>query len=168
MSRFKSMPVGKSSQRLDSFPLDSTFMHKDRAAAKAYASKNPVAYEGQIIYAVDGRWPSEIERGDEPYGCLFMITKQRQILQLNKNHFNDASEFATESFVGQKIAELVNSAPETLDTLKELANALGNDENFAQTMLEKLAGKADKDHLHDDRYLMSNYTKDTNEYDDLV
>ena len=168
MSRFKSMPVGKSSQRLDSFPLDSTFIHKDRAAAQAYASGSPVAYEGQIIYAVDGRWPAEIERGEEPYGCLFMITKQRQILQLNKNHFNNASEFATESFVGQKIAELVNSAPETLDTLKELANALGNDENFAQTMLEKLAGKADKDHLHDDRYLMSDYTKDTNEYDDLV
>ena len=167
MSRFKSMPVGKSSQRLDSFPLDSTFMHKDREAAKAYAAGSPVAYEGQIIYAVDGRWPAEIERGEEPYGCLFMITKQRQILQLNKNHFDNASEFATESFVGQKIAELVNSAPETLDTLKELANALGNDENFAQTMLEKLAGKADKDHLHDDRYLMSDYTKDTNTYNDL-
>ena len=168
MSRFKSMPVGKQSQRLDSFPLDSTFIHSNRAAAKAYASASPVAYEGQIIYAVDGRWPAEIERDEAPYGCLFMITKQRQILQLNKNHFNNASEFATESFVGQRIAELVDSAPETLDTLKELANALGNDENFAQTILEKLAGKADKDHLHDDRYLMSNYTKDTNEYDDLV
>ena len=168
MSRFKSMPVGKSSQRLDSFPLDSTFMHKDRAAAQAYASGSPVAYEGQIIYAVDGRWPAEIERGEEPYGCLFMITKQRQILQLNKNHFDNASEFATESFVGQRIAELVDSAPEALDTLKELANALGNDENFAQTILNKLAGKADKDHLHDDRYIMSNYTRDPNEYDDLV
>ena len=167
MSGFKSMPVGKSSQRLDSFPLDSTFIHNNRAAASAYAATSPVAYEGQIIYAVDGRWPAEIERGEQPYGCLFMITKQRQILQLNSNHFDASNYFATETFVGQKIAELVNSAPETLDTLKELANALGNDENFAQTMLEKLAGKADKDHLHDDRYLMSDYTKDTNIYDDL-
>lgn len=166
MSGFKSMPVGKSSQRLDSFPLDSTFIHKDREAAKAYAAASPVAYEGQIIYAVDGRWPAEIERGDEPYGCLFMITKQRQILQLNKNHF-DATEFATESFVSQKISELVDSAPETLDTLKELANALGNDENFSQTVVNELAKKAEKDHLHDDRYLMSEYTKDTNEYEDL-
>ena len=166
MSGFKSMPVGKSSQRLDSFPLDSTFIHKDREAAKAYAAASPVAYEGQIIYAVDGRWPAEIERGDEPYGCLFMITKQRQILQLNKNHF-DATEFATESFVSQKISELVDSAPETLDTLKELANALGNDENFSQTVVNELAKKAEKDHLHDDRYIMSTYTKDTNEYEDL-
>ena len=167
MSRFKSMPVGKQSQRLDSFPLDSTFIHSDRAAAKAYASASPVAYEGQIIYAVDGRWPAEIERNEAPYGCLFMITKQKQLLQLNAKSF-DAANYASETFVSQKISELVNSAPETLDTLKELANALGNDENFAQTILEKLAGKADKDHLHDDRYLMSNYTKDTNEYDDLV
>ena len=166
MSKFKSMPVGKQSQRLGSFPLDSTFIHNDREAAKAYASASPVAYEGQIIYAVDGRWPAEIERNEAPYGCLFMITKQRQLLQLNAKSF-EANEYASETFVSQKISELVNSAPETLDTLKELANALGNDENFAQTILEKLAGKADKDHLHDDRYLMSNYTKDTNEYEDL-
>ena len=166
MSRFKSMPVGKQSQRLDSFPLDSTFIHSNRAAAKAYASASPVAYEGQIIYAVDGRWPAEIERDEAPYGCLFMITKQKQLLQLNAKSF-DAANYASETFVSQKISELVSSAPETLDTLKELANALGNDENFAQTILEKLAGKADKDHLHDDRYLMSNYTKDTNEYEDL-
>ena len=167
MSRFKSMPVGKSSQRLDSFPLDSTFVHSNREAAKAYAAASPVAYEGQIIYAIDGRWPAEIERNDAPYGCLFMITKQRQILQLSAKNF-EANEYASESFVSQKISELVNSAPETLDTLKELANALGNDENFAQTILEKLAGKADKDHHHDDRYMMSSYTKDTNEYDDLL
>ena len=166
MSRFKSMPVGKSSQRLDSFPLDSTFIHNSREAAKAYASSSPVAYEGQIIYAVDGRWPAEIERGEEPYGCLFMITKQRQILQLNAKSF-EAHEYASESFVSQKISELVNSAPEALDTLRELANALGNDENFSQTMINELAKKAEKDHLHDERYLMSEFTKDTNEYEDL-
>ena len=166
MSRFKSMPVGKQSQRLDSFPLDSTFIHSNREAAKAYASASPVAYEGQIIYAVDGRWPAEIERGDEPYGCLFMISKHRQLLQLNKNNF-DANEFATESFVSQKISEMVDSAPETLNTLRELAQALGDDENFSQTMINELAKKAEKDHLHDDRYLMSEYTKDTNEYKDL-
>lgn len=166
MSRFNTVPVGKSSQRLDSFPLDSTFIHSSREAAKAYAASSPVAYEGQIIYAVDGRWPAEIERGDEPYGCLFMISKHRQLLQLNKNNF-DANEFATESFVSQKISEMVDSAPETLNTLRELAQALGDDENFSQTMINELAKKAEKDHLHDERYLMAAYHKDTNEYEDL-
>ncbi|PXN62293.1 phage tail protein [Salmonella enterica] len=50
-------------------------------------------------------------------------------------------EIATAAFVAAKVAQLVGSAPETLDTLKELADALGNDPNFATTVLNKLAGK---------------------------
>ena len=38
----------------------------------------------------------------------------------------------------------MNSAPETLDTLQELARALNNDPNFATTMLNLLAGKVNK------------------------
>ncbi|MCA5622849.1 tail fiber protein, partial [Salmonella enterica] len=47
-------------------------------------------------------------------------------------------EIATAAFVAAKVAQLVGSAPETLDTLKELADALGNDPNFATTVLNKL------------------------------
>ncbi|EDE0308235.1 phage tail protein [Salmonella enterica subsp. enterica serovar Enteritidis] len=50
-------------------------------------------------------------------------------------------EIATAAFVAAKVAQLVGSAPETLDTLQELADALGNDPNFATTVLNKLAGK---------------------------
>ncbi|EKQ2111225.1 prophage tail fiber N-terminal domain-containing protein, partial [Salmonella enterica] len=50
-------------------------------------------------------------------------------------------EIATAAFVAAKVAQLVGSAPEALDTLKELADALGNDPNFATTVLNKLAGK---------------------------
>ncbi|EEA7775177.1 phage tail protein, partial [Salmonella enterica subsp. enterica] len=39
------------------------------------------------------------------------------------------------------IASLVDAVPETLNTLKELADALGNDPNFATTMTNALAGK---------------------------
>ena len=38
------------------------------------------------------------------------------------------------SYTDQKVAELLNSAPSTLDTLKELATALGNDPSFATTV----------------------------------
>lgn len=41
-----------------------------------------------------------------------------------------------------KIAELVDSAPETLDTLKELSTALGNDANFATTVATQIGTKA--------------------------
>ncbi|EAS2075516.1 shikimate transporter [Salmonella enterica] len=43
--------------------------------------------------------------------------------------------------VRKLIAALVGSVPESLDTLQELADALGNDPNFATTVLNKLAGK---------------------------
>lgn len=44
-------------------------------------------------------------------------------------------------FVHAAVAALVGSSPEALDTLTELAQALGNDPNFATTMLNALAGK---------------------------
>ncbi|HHH3475472.1 TPA: phage tail protein [Citrobacter freundii] len=50
-------------------------------------------------------------------------------------------EIATAGFVASKVAQLVGSSPEALDTLAELANALNNDPNFATTMLNALAGK---------------------------
>ncbi|EJF6106407.1 tail fiber protein [Salmonella enterica] len=50
-------------------------------------------------------------------------------------------EIATAEFVASKVAQLVGSAPEALDTLNELAAALGNDPNFATTITNMLAGK---------------------------
>lgn len=43
-----------------------------------------------------------------------------------------------------KIEQLIGAAPETLDTLHEIAEALGNDPNFAATIMNALAGKVDK------------------------
>ena len=54
---------------------------------------------------------------------------------------------ATETYVQNKIAEVVNSAPGTLDTLNELAQALGNDPNFATTMATELSKKANTANL---------------------
>ncbi|EBF1314469.1 phage tail protein [Salmonella enterica] len=48
---------------------------------------------------------------------------------------------ANAEFVRKLIAALVGSVPESLDTLQELADALGNDPNFATTIVNKLAGK---------------------------
>ena len=53
-------------------------------------------------------------------------------------------QIATTAFVAQAIAALVNSAPGALDTLQELAAALGNDANFAATVTNALAGKLGK------------------------
>lgn len=50
----------------------------------------------------------------------------------------------TTTTVQQAVAALVASSPAALDTLKELADALGNDPNFATTITTALAGKAAK------------------------
>lgn len=55
----------------------------------------------------------------------------------------DVSDFVTEAQVDQKVANLVNSAPETLDTLDELAAALGDDPNFATTVANQIGNKLD-------------------------
>ncbi|HGK4770320.1 TPA: hypothetical protein ACJ2XF_002462 [Enterobacter roggenkampii] len=60
---------------------------------------------------------------------------------------NYGQQAANTKFVHDKIAELVNSSPDTLDTLKELADALGNDAHFATTMANALAGKQPKDQV---------------------
>ena len=51
------------------------------------------------------------------------------------------TQLANTAFVKAAIAALVASSPEALDTLNELAAALGNDPNFATTMTNALAGK---------------------------
>lgn len=54
---------------------------------------------------------------------------------------------AAKEYADNKIAGLVNSAPGTLDTLYELAEALGNDPDFAATVAKQIGGKADRTEL---------------------
>lgn len=55
------------------------------------------------------------------------------------------TQIASTAFVMAAIAALVDSSPDALNTLNELAVALGNDPNFATTMTNALAGKQPKD-----------------------
>lgn len=52
-----------------------------------------------------------------------------------------------EEYVTEKIAGIIDSAPEALNTLNELAAALGDDPNFATTIATQIGGKADKSAL---------------------
>jgi len=49
--------------------------------------------------------------------------------------------YATETYVDNSIANVINSAPAALDTLNELAAALGDDPNFATTITNLISGK---------------------------
>lgn len=54
-----------------------------------------------------------------------------------------STQIANVAYVKQKIAELVNGSDASLDTLKELADALGNDPNFATTIMTAMGKKLD-------------------------
>ena len=60
-----------------------------------------------------------------------------------------AANYATTASVTAAINALVNSAPGALDTLKELADALGDDPNFAATITASLATKLDANSIID-------------------
>lgn len=89
------------------------------------------------------------------------VTDVEKEIWNNKSEFsgsyNDLTEkpdipsidgLATEVYVDDKVASIVNSAPETLDTLNELATALGNDPNFATTVANQIGTKASNDYVN--------------------
>jgi hypothetical protein len=83
-----------------------------------------------------GAVPASLESGqiaiNEADGKLFWRRADDAIIALD---LNIAAQ------VDQAMAELVSSAPAALDTLQELAAALGNDANFASTITNALAGR---------------------------
>lgn len=69
---------------------------------------------------------------------------QNKVISEVINSINDRLEdVATEGYVDLAVASLVNLAPEALNTLDELAAALGDDENFAATITNQIAAKQD-------------------------
>ncbi|MBN1079260.1 hypothetical protein [Clostridium botulinum] len=63
-------------------------------------------------------------------------------IELNKRYTKDQT--FTKDEVLKKIQDLIGTAPDTLDTFKEIADALGNDPNFATTIMNELSSKVDK------------------------
>lgn len=62
----------------------------------------------------------------------------------NVSQLVNDSKFQTEEEVKAAIESIIGSAPDVLDTLKEIADALGNDPNFATTITKKLAALAEQ------------------------
>ena len=67
------------------------------------------------------------------------VTGQTSVPTANAG--NSSKAIANTEFVAKSLASLVNGAPDQLNTLNELAKALGNDANFAATITAELAKK---------------------------
>ena len=61
------------------------------------------------------------------------------------------SNFQTEEQITGKIEEIIGAAPEALDTLKEIADALNNDPDFATTITNELSNKVDVSTYNSDK-----------------
>lgn len=79
--------------------------------------------------------PSTIARDTE------IITSYNDLT--DKPTIPDLTGYATETYVNSAVSNLVDSAPETLNTLNELAAALGDDPNYATTISTSLGNKLD-------------------------
>lgn len=136
---------------------------------------NSLVKAGIYQVAGDGSWngSTNFPLGSYAYGQLCVFTNGSVVTQLYVTHLNsqiwvrskfnaldwqdwrrivdtkELASYASIEHVRQKIAELVGSSPAALDTLNELAAALGNDPNFATTVMNSLAGKASTGHTHD-------------------
>lgn len=67
--------------------------------------------------------------------------QNKPTIPTNNNQLINGAGYQTESQVNELIKKIVGLAPEALDTLKELADALGNDPNFATTITTELGKK---------------------------
>lgn len=72
------------------------------------------------------------------------VYTKAEIDALLKNIDVDLTGYATENYVDTKVADLVNSAPSTLDTLGELATALQENESVVNTVNAAITNKQDK------------------------
>lgn len=101
-----------------------------RGTTAQWASENPILAIGEpgIELRVDNSIAMKVGDGSTDWATL---------------PYFYADEFITESELNVALAALVDSAPTTLDTLNELAAALGDDPNFATTITGSLANKQD-------------------------
>lgn len=95
------------------------------------------------VYAKVTQIPTKVGSLTNDAGYITGITKANVTTALGFTPYDSAnpSEYQTKDEVDARIETIIGSAPENLDTLKELADALGNNEDFAATVTAELAKK---------------------------
>jgi hypothetical protein len=131
--------------------------------ARAEDASNPLHLQsGSIVFVKNGntiRYTSWLQTGLQTVDFSWNTVYWKQIFgpgtyvagngilldNLTNSFSVDPNLVATREYVNNEIADLVSSAPETLDTLNELAAALGDDANYATTITTALGNKAPTD-----------------------
>lgn len=102
-----------------------------------------IAADELLVKKEEGKGLSSNDFTDELKAKLEGIEELANHITNVSQLVND-SKFQTEEEVKAAIEGIIGSAPDVLDTLKEIADALGNDPNFATTITKKLAALAEQ------------------------
>jgi hypothetical protein len=109
-----------------------------------YLSGNTIYLAGQAAISIDSSGslvlPATAKIGSQAASARFASNTDLTSLSVSVNDRMQVANVTTA--ISTAIANLVDTAPSTLDTLNELAAALGDDANFASTVTTSLAGKA--------------------------
>ena len=117
----------------------------------ASAQGSPVIDASNNIRCIFGSSPVDVSLYFDPFTPSDPKNNQIQVSI-------DLADYATLSYVATAIANLVNSSPAALNTLAELATALGNDANFSTTITNLIATKQTKITTFSSPILYSNNT----------
>lgn len=114
-----------------------TLINNAIAQEKADRIAADQAMDGKKVDKVDGKVLSSNDFTDLLYAKLDGIEEHANYITKVSELLND-SDFQSAEQVEAAIQKIIGSAPEVLDTLAEIAKALGDDPNFAATMTAKL------------------------------
>ena len=114
-----------------------TLINNAIAQEKADRTAADQAMDNKKIDKVDGKGLSANDFTDLLYAKLDGIEEHANYITKVSELLND-SDFQNAEQVEAAIQKIIGSAPEVLDTLAEIAKALGDDPNFAATMTAKL------------------------------
>ena len=118
-----------------------------------HPSAHSIGFITGLQTALDGKVDDSQVLTNVPSGALFTDTVYTLPFTDNSATWNTAygwgdhstESYATETYVGNQITALVDSSPATMDTLNELAAALGDDPNFATTVSTSIGTKWTQD-----------------------
>ena len=118
----------------------------DKAAGKDLSDENYSLEEKEKLSGIESgaevNVQSDWEESDETKDS-FIKNKPK----IDQSYLPDSANAQSGKAVAEALAQLVGGSPEALDTLNELAKALGDDPNFAATTAEEIGKKADSDYV---------------------
>jgi hypothetical protein len=131
--------------------VDTELSNKQDASLDLSAISDIIATSGILVKTGEATWTLDTaEYLTEETDPLFSVSEAASITSTDTSNWDAAynwgdhasAGYATESYVGTQISNLVDAAPTTLNTLNELAAALGDDANFSTTIATNIGLKA--------------------------